>query len=113
MRGSPTGSDVRLLTWNIRNGGGDRLDAVLAVLAGERPDVLALQELRGFDASGGRRMRAFADAIGMVPYLARSVFGQPVAVLARPPSTWTAHCPPRRSPPGTSPPPSACGARSR
>lgn len=30
-------------------------------------------------------MRTVADATGMVPHLARSVFGQPVAVLVRPP----------------------------
>jgi exodeoxyribonuclease III len=30
-------------------------------------------------------MVAFADAVGMVPHLARSAFGQPVAVLVRPP----------------------------
>jgi exodeoxyribonuclease-3 len=73
------------MTWNIRNGGGDRLDGVAAVVSRERPDVLALQELRGFDADGGRRMRTFAETAGMVPHLARSVFGQPVAVLVRPP----------------------------
>jgi exodeoxyribonuclease-3 len=86
---------IRVVTWNIRNGGGDRLDAILAVLRRERPDLLALQELRGF----GRRMPRFADALGMTPHLARSVFGQPVAVLVRPPLrivgssavTWRLH----------------------
>jgi exodeoxyribonuclease-3 len=86
---------LRVLTWNIRNGGGDRLDTILGVLRRERPDLLALQELRGFE----RKMPAFAAALGMTPYLARSVFGQPVAVLVRPPLrilasaavTWRLH----------------------
>jgi exodeoxyribonuclease-3 len=72
---------ITFVTWNIKTGGGDRLDAILAVLRRERPDLLALQELRGFE----RRMTGFAKALGMVPHLARSVFGQPVGVLVRPP----------------------------
>ncbi len=74
---------VRFLTWNIRTGGsGGRLDAVVSLLRRESPDILALQELRGFP---GRRMREVAGALGMTPFLARSVFGQSVAVLVRPP----------------------------
>ncbi|MCA2217683.1 endonuclease/exonuclease/phosphatase family protein [Jidongwangia harbinensis] len=85
---------LRLVTWNIKTGGvdrgrGDRLGAVVEVLRGARPDLLALQELRDFDRHGGRRMRAVADALGMTAHLSRSVFGQPVAVLARPPLRFT------------------------
>ena len=53
---------LKVMTWNIKTGGGERLDAILAVLDRERPDVLALQELRGFDRHGGRRMREVAAA---------------------------------------------------
>ena len=74
---------VRFLTWNVKTGGsGGRLDAMVTLLRRERPDILALQELRGFP---GRRMREVAGALGMTPFLAPSVFGQPVAVLVRPP----------------------------
>jgi len=74
---------VRLLAWNIRTGGrGGRLDALVTLLRRERPDLLALQELRGFP---GRRMRQVAGALGMTPHLVPSVFGQAVAVLVRPP----------------------------
>ncbi|GAA3339146.1 hypothetical protein GCM10020358_21830 [Amorphoplanes nipponensis] len=74
---------VRFLTWNIRTGGsGGRLDAAVTLLRREQPDLLALQELRGFP---GRRMAQVAGALGMTPFLARSVFGQSVAVLVRPP----------------------------
>jgi exodeoxyribonuclease-3 len=81
---------LRFVTWNIKTGGvdrghGDRLDAVTEVLAGARPDLLALQELRDFERRGGRRMRALAGALGMTAHLSRSLTGQPVAVLARPP----------------------------
>jgi exodeoxyribonuclease-3 len=74
---------LRFLTWNIRTGGsGGRLDALVTLLRREQPDLLALQELRGFP---GRRMREVAGALGMTPFLARSVYGQSVAVLVRPP----------------------------
>ncbi|MGV9212105.1 endonuclease/exonuclease/phosphatase family protein [Micromonospora sp. RB23] len=79
---------LRVMTWNIRTGGrdrdgGDRLDRVVQVVDRHMPDVLALQELRGFDRAG--LMATVADRVGMTPHLARSCFGQPVAVLVRPP----------------------------
>ncbi|GAB2618203.1 endonuclease [Paractinoplanes abujensis] len=75
------------MTWNIKTGGKGRLDAITTVIKRERPDVLALQELRGFDRDDGRIMSDLANAVGMVPHLARSFLGQPVAVLVRPPLT--------------------------
>lgn len=77
------------MTWNIKTGGGDRLDAIVAVVRRVSPDVLALQELRHFDRHGGRGMAGFAAAVGMTPHLARSAFGQPVAVLVRAPARLT------------------------
>ncbi|WP_428961250.1 endonuclease/exonuclease/phosphatase family protein [Micromonospora fluostatini] len=79
---------LRVMTWNIRTGGrdpggADRLDLVLRVVAAQRPDLLALQELRGFDRAG--LAQRVGTAVGMRPYLVRSWFGQPVAVLVRPP----------------------------
>ncbi|GAA2603381.1 endonuclease/exonuclease/phosphatase family protein [Paractinoplanes durhamensis] len=71
---------MRLLTWNIRTGGGDRLPAITEVLRQERPDLVALQELRGFDQA---RLGRLAAELGLQGHLARSVFGQPVAVMAR------------------------------
>lgn len=86
---------ISFITWNIKTGGGSRLDAIQAVLRRERPDLLALQELRGFS----HRIAGFAGSLGLTPHLARSVFGQPVAVLVRPPLrierrvsiTWRLH----------------------
>ncbi|MCU7725595.1 endonuclease/exonuclease/phosphatase family protein [Actinoplanes sp. KI2] len=62
----------------------------------ESPDLLALQELRGF---GRRRIATLADSLGLTAHLAPSVFGQAVAVLVRPPLridrarsvTWRLH----------------------
>jgi endonuclease/exonuclease/phosphatase family metal-dependent hydrolase len=69
------------MTYNIRDGGRpDRLDAVLDVITAHRPDLLALQELRGVDQVALDRL---ATATGMAAYLARSWSGQPVAVLVR------------------------------
>jgi exodeoxyribonuclease III len=78
---------MRVLTYNIRNGGQpDRLGRIVEVVTAQRPDLLALQELRGFDRDLGRRMRAVAAATGMSPFLGRSWFGQPVAVMVREPA---------------------------
>ncbi|MER7417422.1 endonuclease/exonuclease/phosphatase family protein [Micromonospora peucetia] len=79
---------LRAMTWNIRtggrdSGGADRRDLLVRVVTAERPDVLALQELRDFDS--GAVLADFAGRVGMRPHLARSCFGQPVAVLLRPP----------------------------
>ncbi|MFB9239887.1 endonuclease/exonuclease/phosphatase family protein [Plantactinospora siamensis] len=121
------------MTWNIKTGGRDgadgrRLERVFRVVAEAEPDVLALQELRGFGrpgllsrgrpgppgasapgspgagapgpfgaagspgagapgwpgASGAGPLGRLAAAVGLRPYLARSLTGQPVAVLVRP-----------------------------
>ncbi|MBM2622093.1 endonuclease/exonuclease/phosphatase family protein [Actinoplanes sp. LDG1-06] len=76
---------LRFMTWNIKTGGKGRLDAIATVIRRERPDLLALQELRGFDRDDGRVMRELAGATGMTAHLARSFLGQPVAVLVREP----------------------------
>ena len=80
---------MKFMTWNIKTGGGTRLSAILTVLQREKPDLLALQELRHFGRNGGRTMHEVAEALGMTAHLAPSVFGQPVAVLARPPLRMT------------------------
>jgi len=49
----------------------------------ERPDVLALQELRGFPRAD------FEAATGLTGHVARSVFGQAVGVFWRPSLTIT------------------------
>ncbi|MEU4625479.1 endonuclease/exonuclease/phosphatase family protein [Actinoplanes sp. NPDC023801] len=76
---------LRLMTWNIKNGGGDRLPEIIQVIRGEQPDVLCLQELQHFQRYGRRRLRELSEATGMTAHLAPSALAQPVAVLVRPP----------------------------
>ncbi|GIE32956.1 hypothetical protein Ait01nite_060010 [Actinoplanes italicus] len=76
---------LRLMTWNIKNGGGDRLPEIIRVINREQPDVLCLQELQHFQRYGASRLRELSEATGMTAHLARSVLAQPVAVLVRPP----------------------------
>jgi exodeoxyribonuclease III len=83
------------MTWNIKTGGidrdgPDRLDAIIAVVAKQRPDILALQELKYFGNDHEARLHKFAAAVGMTPHFAPSAFGLPVAVLVRPPLRMTA-----------------------
>ncbi|MEU7869257.1 endonuclease/exonuclease/phosphatase family protein [Dactylosporangium sp. NPDC049140] len=64
---------LTLMTYNIRNGGTGRLPAIGRVIAGQAPDVVALQELRGEPALGA--------LTGMRQIVARSWRGQPVGLL--------------------------------
>ena len=64
---------LTVMTYNIRNGGGDRLDAIAEVVTGQSPDVVAVQELRGEPDLGART--------GMRQLVARSRRGQPVGLL--------------------------------
>ncbi|TCB92130.1 endonuclease/exonuclease/phosphatase family protein [Micromonospora zingiberis] len=86
---------LRIVTWNIRNGGQDRggpdrRDLLARVVAEQRPDVLAVQELRGLDVTG------FAARVGLRAYRAGTWFGQSVAVLVRPSWPVLAAAPVRR-----------------
>ncbi len=51
---------LRVMTYNIWDGGDDRLERIRGVIEGVRPDVLALEE-----AGEQQRMEQFADALGM------------------------------------------------
>jgi exodeoxyribonuclease-3 len=76
---------LTLMTYNIKNAAAGRLDAILAVIHAYRPDVLALQELGQLYRRPRRLLTTMEAATGMHGHLARSVFGQAVAVLVRPP----------------------------
>jgi len=71
---------MKVMTWNVLVGGGGRRSAITSVIERERPDVLCLQELRGWTRPA---------VPGMTAHVSRSVFGQPVAVLARSPLRMT------------------------
>jgi exodeoxyribonuclease-3 len=55
-------SALRLLAWNIRQGGGSRLPAIAATLARHEADVLVISEFRGGDSAA--RLRAALAALG-------------------------------------------------
>jgi exodeoxyribonuclease III len=80
---------LTFMTYNIKNAAVGRLDAVLAVIHAYRPDVLALQELGQWHHRPRRLLATIEAATGMHGHLARSPFGQAVALLIRPPGMIT------------------------
>jgi exodeoxyribonuclease-3 len=64
---------LTLMTYNIKDGGDERLDAIGRVIEGASPDIVALQELRGVPALG--------SLTGLRQHVARSWRGQPVGLL--------------------------------
>ncbi|MEW2581395.1 endonuclease/exonuclease/phosphatase family protein [Streptomyces syringium] len=84
---------ARLVTYNILTGGIDsdggewRRQQQIGFLASLDADVIALQELRGWDEGGWWRLWAAANALGMVPLppvLSRHRRGNHLALLYRP-----------------------------
>lgn len=63
---------LRLGTYNLLDGGGERWSAQAALLATLELDVLCLQEAKRWDDDGFERMFAFADMLGMQPLFAPS-----------------------------------------
>ena len=55
-------SALRLLAWNIRQGGGTRLPAISRVLAGHDADILVISEYRGGESAA--RLRAALELLG-------------------------------------------------
>jgi hypothetical protein len=53
---------MRLLAWNIRQGGGSRLTGIMAAISRHDADVLILSEYRGGDSSRGSCRRWGAPA---------------------------------------------------
>lgn len=91
------------MTLNLLLGGEDRLDAICAILAAQRPDLLVLQECVGWE--GPERLEAVARAIGVPADGEHAILGAAnlrpsgrryhVAVLSRTPIARSrAHAPP-------------------
>jgi exonuclease III len=55
---------MKILSWNIRQGGGSRLDRIEKVIEGHRPDVLILPEFRNNPA--GTQLRRWLTGVGHV-----------------------------------------------
>lgn len=78
---------MRLMTYNILDGGQERLPVLLEVIRAAAPDVLALQECRGFEDA---ELLARCEAeLGMRALLALGNSDNHVALLARD-ATWRA-----------------------
>jgi exodeoxyribonuclease-3 len=76
---------LRLLAWNIRQGGGTRLAAITQAVARHDADVLVISEYRGGDSAA--RLRAALAAIGYahVTTLTPPAGGNGVLIAARTP----------------------------
>jgi len=69
---------LRVLTYNIRRGGGDRLPALTELLRAQQPDAVALIE-----APAQARVDALARTLGMQAAFAQHAAGFPIAWLSR------------------------------
>jgi endonuclease/exonuclease/phosphatase family metal-dependent hydrolase len=81
---------MRCMTYNVLDGGGERTELLLQVIASAAPDVLALQECNRFEVDGGALLRRFEAALGMRGFLAPSASGYHTALFARPALRWLA-----------------------
>ncbi|HJE22850.1 MAG TPA: endonuclease/exonuclease/phosphatase family protein [Methylorubrum populi] len=81
---------MRVMSYNILNGGFDgsddrRFRSLLGIVGEAAPDVLLIQEARGFLASGCERLFAFERALGLRGFVAEArTTGQNTAVFVRP-----------------------------
>ncbi|MFC4517786.1 endonuclease/exonuclease/phosphatase family protein [Streptomyces ehimensis] len=84
---------ARVITYNTLTGGigaagyEQRREGQMDFLASRAPDVLVLQDLRGWEAGGWWRLWALAEAVGMValpPVLSARERGSHLAMLYRP-----------------------------
>jgi len=57
---------MKLMTYNILNGGEDRLELIIKVISNERPDFLVINEANGFNKNGNQKLNAFAKQIGLL-----------------------------------------------
>jgi endonuclease/exonuclease/phosphatase family metal-dependent hydrolase len=81
---------LKLLTWNTLFGGFDGTDArryqlLLEVIRDVRPDVLLLQELKGYEANGAKLLYQTEQALGLRGLLGLAPHtGQNTAIFFRP-----------------------------
>jgi exonuclease III len=74
---------VRLLAWNIRQGGGSRLAAIIGAIARHNADVLILSEYRGGDSADRLRTALFAAGYRHVTMLVPPPLQSGVLIAAR------------------------------
>ncbi len=74
---------LRVMTYNILEGGQDRLDVIASVVRAAQPDILGVTEANGWDDVN--RLHAVGDALGMRGVIGRATSGFHVALLTREP----------------------------
>ncbi len=74
---------LKVMTYNILEGGKDRLDVIASVVRAANPDILGVTEANGWEVP--ERLRAVGDALGMRGVVGRATSGFHVALLTREP----------------------------
>lgn len=81
---------LRVMSWNTLFGGfdgadGARFERIARVVQEADPDILLLQELRGYLAEGGRRLHTAEQALGRRGFVAEApATGQHTGIFVRP-----------------------------
>ena len=56
---------MRLMTYNILNGGEDRFGSIIKVISNENPDFLVINEANGFEKDENQKLNKFSEEIGL------------------------------------------------
>jgi endonuclease/exonuclease/phosphatase family metal-dependent hydrolase len=79
---------MKIMSYNILEGGhlskGDRTDLLIDIIRESSPDILGLNECRGFADDDEARLRLFERELGMSGVLNESASGNHIAILFRP-----------------------------
>jgi exodeoxyribonuclease-3 len=59
---------MKLITYNILDGGGERLSLIAQVINDESPDIVVINEANGFDLNDNERLVSLGDLIAMPHY---------------------------------------------
>ncbi|MDB5178998.1 MAG: putative endonuclease/exonuclease/phosphatase-family protein [Patescibacteria group bacterium] len=76
---------MKLMTYNILNGGGDRLGLIAKIINESSPDFLTINEANGFDENHNKKLKDLSHATNM-PYYHLALSGEydyHVAVLSK------------------------------
>ncbi len=66
---------MKLITYNISNGGEDRFDSVIEIVSDENPDFLIINEANGFERNDNQKLKEFSEKIKL-PYFQLSLSGE-------------------------------------
>jgi len=75
---------MKLMTYNILDGGGERLGGIIDIVKREAPDVLVINEANGFSADGNEVLKRFSAQTGLqYGVCAGTEFGYDIAVFSK------------------------------